>query len=77
VPPNNATTYCPPNGRSCFFVTSPSVSFSQARTTCSALQGYVVAYADAGEQLAVEQYFAVSSWPAACCPLHCSCPQPM
>jgi hypothetical protein len=60
VPPNNATTYCPENGTSCFFaMPSSSVDFSQARTTCSAVKGYVISYGDAEEQLAVEQYFTV------------------
>jgi hypothetical protein len=68
VPPNNATSYCPENGTSCFFAmsSSSSVTFSQARTTCSSVKGYVISYGDADEQLDVEQYFAVGGIRCAC-----------
>jgi hypothetical protein len=59
LPTNNATTYCPENGTSCFYAMTGSVAFSQARTTCSGVKGYVISYGDASEQLAVEQYFLV------------------
>ncbi len=59
MPPNNATTYCPENGTSCYLASNSSVSFGQARTTCSSIKGYIISYGGADEQLDVEQYFAV------------------
>ncbi len=53
---------CPDNSSSCYFsYTSTPYSFAQARAACAALNGTVAIYGDAQEQLAVEQYFAVSS----------------
>jgi hypothetical protein len=56
---------CPDNGTSCYFSKATSSSYAMARAACSALNGSVVSYDDAEEQLAVEQYFSVSG--ACCC----------
>ena len=61
LPASNSTVTCPDNGTSCYFsLKTATYSFAQARAACSAMNGTVITYGDAEEQLAVEQYFVVS-----------------
>ena len=61
APAANKTFFCDAEGVSCFSRSSAPLNFSSASATCTRLKGSLVLPTTAAKQLAVEQYFRVSS----------------
>jgi hypothetical protein len=59
LPSRNDTTFCPVSGDSCYMY-MVSGTYSVVASQCSQMNGNLVSYTDAAEQLMVEKYFDVS-----------------
>jgi hypothetical protein len=61
VPINDYTTFCPPNGASCYFYNRTTANYTVHKAACQARGGYLVAFNSAEEQEAVEAWFVTTT----------------
>jgi hypothetical protein len=75
VPGDSDNVYCNgPNNKTCYFYYQDGQSQNQAKAKCAGINGWLVAYNSAAEQLDVERYFAgAPPLPAPACQLASLC----
>jgi hypothetical protein len=61
VPANSYSTFCPPNGASCYFYNRTTANYTVHKAACQARGGYLVAFNSAEEQEAVEAWFVTTT----------------